>query len=103
MPTRNIDKFTDELVDEALLMEGKCFELNARALEEYDYREEIKKLNIPLFVYVGKKDTLITENMAKEFEELNDKAKVKVLEDCGHSVNVEKPDFFVNELEAFFE
>ncbi|TYB84106.1 MAG: alpha/beta fold hydrolase [Kosmotoga sp.] len=103
MPTRKIDKFTEELVDEALLMEGKCFELNARALEEYDYREDIKSLDIPMLIFVGKKDTLITENMAREFEKFNGKAKVKVLDDCGHSVNVEKPDFFVKELEGFFD
>ncbi|MFO7882146.1 MAG: alpha/beta fold hydrolase [Kosmotogaceae bacterium] len=103
MPTRKIDKFTDELVDESLLMDGKCFELNARALEEYDYREDIKNLDIPMLVFVGKKDTLITESMAREFEELNDKAQVRVLEDCGHSVNVEKPDYFMKELEDFFK
>jgi branched-chain amino acid transport system permease protein len=40
--------------------------------------------------------------MAREFEKLNSKAKVKVLDDCGHSVNVEKPDFFIKELENFF-
>ncbi|MEA2066796.1 MAG: alpha/beta fold hydrolase [Thermotogota bacterium] len=102
MPTREIDKFTEELVDDALLMDGKCFELNARALEEYDFTEDIKDLSIPMLIYVGKKDTLITESMAREFEELSSKAKVKILDDCGHSVNVEKPDFFVEELEDFF-
>lgn len=102
MPTRKIDKFVDELVDEALLMDGKCFELNARALEEYDYTEDIKSLDIPMLIFVGKKDILITESMAREFEKLNSKAKVKVLGDCGHSVNVEKPDFFIKELEDFF-
>ena len=103
MPTRKVDNFTERIVDDALLMDPRCFVLNARALEEYDYTEEIRKTDIPLLVLVGKKDLIVSRKMAEEFLELNPGAEVEVVEACGHSVNVEKPDFFTDRLIEFFE
>ncbi|WP_287924537.1 alpha/beta fold hydrolase [Kosmotoga pacifica] len=103
MPTRSIDSFIDELVADALLMKPQCFVENAKALEKYDYREELKNLEIPFKILVGKQDLIISEAMAREFEQVMKNAKVEVIPDCGHSVNVEKPDLFLEKLYEFIK
>lgn len=102
MPTRKVDNFTEKVVDDSLLMDPRCFTLNAKALEEYNYTEKLKETAIPILIFVGKKDIIVSEDMALEFSRLSKNAHVEVVEDCGHSVNVEKPEFFVGKLSEFF-
>ncbi|HQN28696.1 MAG TPA: alpha/beta hydrolase, partial [Mesotoga sp.] len=101
MPTRPVDEFTDLLVDEALLMDPRCFTENARALEKYDYTQQLKGCEIPVLVIVGRKDMLITEEMARGFERIMHTVHVRVLEEYGHSINVENPGLFVDMLLEF--
>ena len=101
MPTRPVDEFTELLVDEALLMDPRCFTENARALEKYNYSEELKCIEIPFLVIVGRKDILITEEMARSFEKILHTVHVSVLENYGHSINVENPGLFVEMLLEF--
>ncbi|OAA31823.1 hypothetical protein AT15_03055 [Kosmotoga arenicorallina S304] len=101
MPTRPVDYFTDQLVSDALMMKPECFIENARALEEYDYKKELSKLEIPFKILVGKLDLIITEQMAREFEKVMKNATVEIIPDCGHSVNVEKPELFLQKLIDF--
>jgi len=101
MPTRPVDEFTELLVDEALLMDPRCFTENARALEKYNYSEELKGIEIPVLVIVGRKDILITEEMARGFEKILHTVHVSVLENYGHSINVENPGLFVEMLLEF--
>lgn len=103
MPTRPVDRFTDQLVSDALMMKPECFVENARALEEYDYKKELSKLEIPFKILVGKLDLIITEEMAREFEKVMKNATVEIIPDCGHSVNVEKPDLFMQKLIDFIK
>ncbi len=101
VPTRKLDSFVESLVDEALLMDPRCFEENARALEKYDYSERLKDCSIPVLVLVGKKDLIITEEMARRFQIILPNARVIVLDGYGHSVNVENPELFTEILSDF--
>ena len=103
MPTRRIDALTEQLVDDALLMDSRCFTENARALEEYDYSDKLKGNETPLLVFLGRKDLIITEKMVRQFEELMPNTTLKIYEDCGHSINVEKPVIFTEELVRFLD
>jgi len=39
----------------------------------------------------------------RQFEELMPNTTLKIYEDCGHSINVEKPVIFSEELVRFFD
>ncbi|MDD2334083.1 MAG: alpha/beta hydrolase [Mesotoga sp.] len=95
MPTRKEDDFLERLVDDALLMDEKCFVENARALDRYDFSDELKKTEVPHLVIVGKLDQIITEEMARRFEKLVKNIEVKVLQEYGHSVIVENTELFM--------
>jgi branched-chain amino acid transport system permease protein len=103
MPTRKEDDFFERLVDDALLMDEKCFVENARALEEYDFSDELKKTEVPHLVIVGKLDQLISEEMARRFEKLIKNIEVKVLQECGHSVIVENTELFMEIFSDFID
>ena len=101
MPTRPPDSFTELLVDEALMMDSRCFVENARALDAYDFTDELKGNETPVLVFYGKQDTIVTEEMVKKFEAIMPNVILKIYEDCGHSINVEKPVIFTEELVRF--
>lgn len=95
MPTRKEDDFLERLVDDALLMDEKCFVENARALEKYDFSDELKKTEVPHLIIVGKLDQIVSEEMARRFEKLVKNIEVKVLQKYGHSVIVENTELFM--------
>ena len=65
MPSSKM-KVIDQLTNDGLLMSPQCFTENAEAYENYNY-EEIAKIIVEEVLFIlGKKDTLITENMAKK-------------------------------------
>ena len=96
------DKMLNKLTDDALLMDQRAFTGNARALEKYNYLQELHKIKSPVLFIVGEKDALITEALLKPTTDNLDKAKIQVLSDTGHAINVEDPDRFVQILEDFF-
>mgnify|MGYP000930792425 CR=1 FL=1 len=103
MPTRPADSFVDELVDEALLMNPACFVENAKALEEYNYTESLRGCEIPLLVFLGKLDFIVTEEMVRKFESIMPNVRIEILPDYGHSVVVENPSLFIDRVISFVE
>ena len=96
MPTRAEDEFLEVLVEEALLMDGRCFVENARALDRYDFTQELKGTEVPFLIIVGKLDQIISEEMARRFERVIRNVQVKVLEEYGHSIIVENTELFMD-------
>ncbi|SHE90530.1 amino acid/amide ABC transporter membrane protein 2, HAAT family [Marinitoga hydrogenitolerans DSM 16785] len=100
MPENKDEKLLDELTNDALLMNENCFAGNARALEKYDYTDIAKNYKNKVLFILGKKDLLITEAMAKEtLKYLN--GELKMFDHIGHSIIVEDPELFINELRNF--
>jgi branched-chain amino acid transport system permease protein len=100
MPTAEDRKMLNILTNEGLLMNPKCFTENARALESYDYSDLAKKFKNPVLFFVGKKDLLITRDMAeKTLEVLN--GELKYFDHVGHSIIIEDPELFKKELTSF--
>jgi branched-chain amino acid transport system permease protein len=100
IPTSNDKKMLNILTNEGLLMNPKCFTENARALESYDYSDIAKNFVNPVLFFVGKKDLLITKDMAeKTLENLN--GELKYFEHVGHSIIIEDPELFKKELTSF--
>lgn len=96
------DKLLNKLTDDALLMDARAFGGNARALEKYNFMDQISELKCPVLFLVGEKDSLITEKLLQPTLDKLQNAKLKVLENVGHAVNVEDPDRFVKLMTEFF-
>lgn len=102
IPSNDPDKMLNKLTDDALLMDPRAFSENARALEKYDYLDELAKLEAQVLFLVGEKDTLITEALLKPTADRLPNAEIKVLDHVGHAVNVEDPQRFISILKDFF-
>ncbi|MBD3191249.1 MAG: alpha/beta fold hydrolase [Candidatus Heimdallarchaeota archaeon] len=58
----------------------------------HDSFSKLSEITIPTLILVGDKDFYFTTESAKEFDQLLPNSKLKIFEDCGHSVN-EQPNF----------
>lgn len=93
-PTLDDDAFLNRLADNAMLMNPIAFTGNARALERFDYTGRTQAYTRPVRVVVGRKDTIITEGMARRTAEAFPAGELVVLDDVGHSLMVENPEEF---------
>jgi len=93
----------DLLADDAMLMAGHAFSGNARALERFDYRGKAGAFKGPVLVLWGRKDIIITEEMARETAAAYTNGKLEILEEVGHSVMVEDPATYTRLLLSFIK
>lgn len=66
----------------------------------YERMERLKASSFPILIMVGSEDRMVRTQNAKMLHELLD-AKLVVIEDCGHMLNLESPERFNEELAAF--
>ena len=102
-PTLDDNAFLNRLADNAMLMNPTAFTGNARALERFDYTGRTQAYTGPVRVVVGRKDTIITEDMARRTADAFPSGELLVLDDVGHSVMVENPQEFVRLVAEFVE
>lgn len=102
-PTLDDNAFLNRLADNAMLMNPTAFTGNARALERFDYTDRTQAYTGPVRVVVGRKDTIITEDMARRTADAFPSGELLVLDDVGHSVMVENPQEFVRLVTEFVE
>ena len=95
MPSSKDRKLLNQLTNDGLLMNPQCFTENARALENYNYEEIAKNYRGEVLFILGKKDTLITENMAKNVV-ANTNGELEIVPHVGHSIIIEDPVLFKN-------
>jgi 2-hydroxy-6-oxonona-2,4-dienedioate hydrolase len=63
---------------------------------------EVDRLNMPILILQGDKDTLVTMEMAKEIREgIGENAELKVLNNCGHLPFVDDIDEVMNRVIEF--
>ena len=93
-PTMTDEAFLDEIVDDAMLMAPFAFEGNPRALARLDYTGRAGAFTGPALVVWGRKDTIITEAMARETAAAYPNGRLLILDSVGHSVMVEDPEGF---------
>ncbi len=86
--------FLDELTDEALRMNPASFPGNARALARFDRRADCGKFPGPVLVVWGRRDAIVTEDMARATAAAFPRGSLRILETVGHSVMVEDPAAF---------
>jgi branched-chain amino acid transport system permease protein len=101
MPTLKDRDFFNSLVDDAMLMAPLAWIGNARALNVFDYTRRCGGFTGPVLVVWGRKDAIITESMARDTVHAFPNARLKILDNVGHSPMVEDPSGFLNILSSF--
>ena len=97
---------TDELVGEihALLQKNRnklrLVKL-ARALKQQNLYDELPRVVCPVLLIWGRNDRITPLRVAKTFADRLPNARLKVLDECGHAPNIERPDDFNKLAEEF--
>ena len=102
-PGMKDDAKLDRLVDGAFRMCMMCFVEHARQLAKFDYSGRCGEFTKPVKIIIGRKDTLITEEMARKSAAEFTDASVEVIDGIGHSLMVEAPDMFKDKVSAFIK
>lgn len=93
--------FLDALVDDALLMAAPAWSGNARALQHFSYVGRCGAYGGPVLVIWGRRDSIVTEAMARETAAAFSGARLEIVETVGHSVVAEDPELFKRLLLGF--
>lgn len=102
-PTMKNDALLDRLTDDAMKMAPLAFAGNARALERFNYVGKAGAFKGPVLVLWGRKDSIITEAMAKDTAAAYRNSRLEVIDGVGHSVMVEDPKTFQATLAEFLK
>ncbi len=74
---------------------------NPEALGRINYTTLCAAFSGPVLVIWGRRDTIITEAMARETTSAFPDARLSIVEHVGHSVIVEDPPLFISLLREF--
>ena len=75
--------------------------LRAYASENYDWRQSLKKLKVPMTVLVGMESRMYPAEGQLRIAEWVPHARVVQIADCGHTIPFEAPRVFLREMSRF--
>jgi len=90
-----------EIAVHAAQMEPRLYTENARALENVDYSEELKKYRGPVLALRGSLDYLVSEEHLAAIRAALPQARTEVWEGVGHSPPTDEPARFASRLRDF--
>lgn len=99
VPTITDEAFFALLVEDAWQMNRECFIGHAEELGTADYRERLRDTRVPVHVFRGAHDVIVTETHANELASFFG-GDVKTFATSGHSPMVEVPDEFNETISA---
>ncbi len=70
---------------------ANIFKLMMATEERPDYRENLKKIDVPTLIIQGENDSLFPVYFAEEVHAAIAGSVLKVIENCGHTINLEAP------------
>jgi pimeloyl-ACP methyl ester carboxylesterase len=73
------------------------------ALTDYDFRDRLDDIKVPVLLVWGREDNLVPVEDADEFERLIPNARKVILEDTGHVAMLERPHTFNDLVVDFLE
>ncbi len=101
VPTMADDEWFGALAADAQRMAAPAWIGNAAALTRFDWRGKHKSFKKPVLVIWGRKDIVVSEDMARETAAEFPNAKLLILETVGHSVMAEDPLLWKKTLTDF--
>lgn len=69
---------------------------------ETDITDQMKNINLPTLILHGENDMVLPSSGSVKLSEQIKNSKLKILKNQGHSLNVENPKLFVEELNEFW-
>lgn len=93
--------FLNELTDDAMLMAPFAYTAHPRSLERFNYKGKFNNFEKPVLIMWGNKDIIITDQMVDETKNEFKNIEVIKFNDIGHSIMVENPELFKQELIKF--
>ena len=98
-------KTSQNIVDQAMQplekVRQSVFQGDWNACAQFDLREELGALQIPVWIAVGADDSLTTPAQSRFFQKLISSASLQVIENAGHMVILEKPEELAVGLQQF--
>lgn len=76
---------------------------NEKEAPSFDLRPQLKKINVPTLIIVGRHDFITNVEMAKEMAARIPNAQMEVFEESGHYGFVEEPEKFYRVVKEFVE
>ena len=70
----------------------EAFEGNMTAIKDFDIRKDLEKIKVPVLLFRGSEDNIVTENCAKRMEQKIPLARLITVEGFGHHVLLQAPD-----------
>jgi len=101
VPALGDEQFFSRLVDDATRMARPAWIGNALALGAFSCVRECGVFSKPVLVVWGRRDVIVTEEMARETAQAFPRGRFMVLDHVGHSPPVEDPPGFVRALVSF--
>ncbi|WP_347919196.1 alpha/beta fold hydrolase [Paracoccus marcusii] len=81
----------------------KGFEACATALKDYDYRDQLERIDCPVLLVAGAEDGAMPASMAEKLRPAIAGARMQVIEGAGHVPCFEQPQAFTAALTAFLD
>jgi pimeloyl-ACP methyl ester carboxylesterase len=99
---------TDKLIDEVQQMlsdraYARFLLRVAKATRNYNVKEELPKLELPVLIVWGQDDRITPPSVAWEFHEGLKNSQLVFLERCGHAPPLEQPEAFAQTLRGFLK
>ncbi len=101
MPTLNYDHTFEQLVNDAAHMAPEAVVGHLRALDEWNVRSELGRLDVPTLIIGGGRDTLIPQPGLERTVSSLPHGRLVLWPDVGHTPQLEQPDRFAQTLFAF--
>ena len=99
---RHPSRIAPDLAYQVIMGAGKPAFIDALdALTDYDFRDRLDRVEVPVLLVWGEDDNLVPVKDADEFERLMPNARKVVLDDTGHVPMLERPSAF-NDLVVEF-
>jgi pimeloyl-ACP methyl ester carboxylesterase len=90
-------------VEEVSKIEPQVVHDDFKICDNFDVMDKIDSINVPCLVLVGNADKLTPVKYSKFFDDTIENSTLKVIEDAGHSVMLEKPDHVNKAIKNFVQ
>ena len=102
----NYDQYTRELTPEEQVIQHSNAEMASRLcwrpyLHNLSLPHYLAKVSVPALIVWGRQDAIIPVECGELFEKAIANSSLKIIDNCGHSPAIEKPDEFVAAVTGF--
>jgi len=80
---------------------ASIFKLMQATEERADYLKELEQVSAPTLIIQGRNDLLFPVNCASAMQDVIPNSKLEIIEQCGHTVNLEAPQKLATLIKAF--